>query len=89
MKILHLTLSLSLLFTINLSFAQSTEEPIFTIAEEMPCFPDKKCAKLKSYNKKHTCTNKKLVEYIYNNIIYPQKAKEKNRRDRNCSFYCQ
>ncbi|MBK7873512.1 MAG: energy transducer TonB [Saprospiraceae bacterium] len=52
------------------------EEEIFKIVEEMPRFPG--CEGLGSIADKKACADKKLLEFIYANINYPNIARENN-----------
>ncbi len=49
------------------------EDEIFTVAEVMPRFPG--CEDLPTHSTRQDCSNKKLLEYIYQNIEYPETAK--------------
>ncbi len=48
---------------------------IYTIAEELPVFPG--CENLTSENERRSCTEKALVQFIYQNLRYPVKARKK------------
>ena len=52
------------------------EEEIFKVVEEMPRFPG--CESLPSIAEKKACADKKLLEFIYQNINYPNVARENN-----------
>jgi len=52
------------------------EDSIFIIVEEMPRFPG--CENEEDENTKSLCSNKKLSEFISNNIIYPEIARSNN-----------
>lgn len=63
-------LALSLFFTLAYS-----QEEILTVAEEMPRFGG--CEKLVTYDKQlEECSEDKLFEFIYNNLKYPDEARE-------------
>jgi len=49
-------------------------EEIFKVVEDMPRFPG--CEDLASKDEKMACSNKKLLEFIYKNIDYPEVARE-------------
>jgi periplasmic protein TonB len=51
------------------------EEPeIFIAAENMPAFPG--CETIDDEEKRRTCTDRKLLQYIYSNLKYPPIARE-------------
>ena len=52
-------------------------EEIFKIVEDMPRFPGCETAGLSKEEKK-ACSDKKMLEFIYNNIRYPDIARENN-----------
>ena len=52
--------------------AQKGEVEIFQIVEQMPRFPG--CEELKTLREKNKCSNQKLMEYIYENLEYPEAA---------------
>lgn len=51
-------------------------EEIHVIVEEMPRFPG--CDHLANYEESKQCADKKMLEFIYKNIRYPQIARENN-----------
>lgn len=51
-------------------------EEIHVIVEEMPRFPG--CEHLANYDESKQCADKKMLEFIYKNIEYPQIARENN-----------
>ncbi len=57
------------------NISQDLEDPIFKVVEEMPRFPG--CEDLDaSANEKEECAKKKMLEYIYENIKYPERARK-------------
>ncbi len=52
------------------------EEEIFKVVEEMPRFPG--CENLPTIAEKKACADRKLMEFIYANIEYPNIARENN-----------
>lgn len=60
--------------------APKKEEPaeIFTIVEQMPRFMDAECEKLSDQKAKDECAQKKMLQYIYQNVKYPALARENN-----------
>lgn len=50
-----------------------TDRQIFRIAQQMPRFPG--CEDLLSDSDKKDCSNKKMLEYIYSHLTYPEDAK--------------
>lgn len=51
-------------------------EEIFKVVEEMPRFPG--CENLSTIAERKTCSDRKLLEFIYSNIQYPGVARENN-----------
>ncbi len=51
------------------------DEPIFKIVEQMPLWPG--CEDKGPFEKRKKCADKKMLEYIYDNIEYPEEAREK------------
>lgn len=69
-------------FTCSFLHAQQTAdleqykvEEVFKVVDEMPRFPDQGCEDLPTVKKKKKCADKKLMEFIENNIQYPNNAK--------------
>jgi len=54
----------------------SNEREIFKVVEEMPRFPG--CENLPTMAERKACADKKMLEFIYANIEYPQIARENN-----------
>ena len=71
-RILLFFLFVGILFSYNVTLAQASE-PFFTNADEMPFFAG--CEK-KNKKVKRTCSNQALVEFISDNLVYPESAKE-------------
>lgn len=51
-------------------------EEVFSIVEEMPRFPG--CDMEGTYEAKKACADKKMLEFIYENVKYPSVARENN-----------
>ncbi len=51
-------------------------EGVFKVVEEMPRFPG--CENLETIEAKKRCADQKMLEFIYQNIKYPAKARENN-----------
>lgn len=49
---------------------------VYEVAEEMPRFPG--CEELETIEEKKPCAQKKLLEYVYGNLKYPEEAREKS-----------
>src|SRR5690606_12527748 len=65
---------LAMLFSFpNFVNAQENETKVFTIVENMPTFQG--CEGLGSEDAKQNCTTEKIIEFISENIIYPEEAK--------------
>ena len=56
--------------------AEEVIEKIHVIVEEMPRFPG--CEHIANYEESKKCADKKMLEFIYKNIKYPQIARENN-----------
>ena len=50
------------------------EEPIFKVVEDMPRFPG--CEDVADKNERKNCARKKMLEYIYSQMKYPEAAKK-------------
>lgn len=53
---------------------KADEGEAFKVVDEMPCFLG--CEDLEDSFERKRCSNKKLVEFIYQNLKYPKQAKE-------------
>jgi len=51
---------------------ENTEREIFKVVEQMPRFPG--CEDKKYEKEKEDCAKSKMMEYIYNNLEYPEEA---------------
>ncbi|MBX2928410.1 MAG: TonB family protein [Saprospiraceae bacterium] len=56
--------------------AANNGEEIFKVVEEMPRFPGCEDAEDLSLEAKKNCADKKMLEFVYNNIRYPAQARE-------------
>ena len=58
--------------------AQATTEPqeLFKVVDQMPLFPG--CDELENgpYHEMKQCADRKMLEYIYSNVVYPTEAHE-------------
>ncbi len=68
------TVSVFSLFVINVSFGQMPSEHIYKVVEELPSYSD--CEGYADRNKKQSCSDQKVNEYIYKNLKYPAIARE-------------
>jgi TonB family protein len=50
-------------------------DEIFKVVEQMPRFPG--CEDLGKESEKDNCSKQKMIDFIYNNVKYPQSAREK------------
>ncbi len=56
-----------------LSPTKESEERIFKVVEEMPRFPG--CEGIETIKEKRKCSEKKMLTYIYSNLVYPKNAR--------------
>lgn len=56
-------------------FFNTDPEAVYKIVEEMPIFPG--CEDLQTREQKADCTSRKMLEFLYGQLQYPQEAKEK------------
>lgn len=54
------------------------KQMIYTIAENMPMFPDSSCLNSPRISDNLNCSNGKLNRYINENVVYPDSAMGKN-----------
>lgn len=54
----------------------TTKELIFKVVEEMPRFPG--CENIKGNEEGKGCSSKKMLEFLYANIKYPEEARRNN-----------
>ena len=50
---------------------------VYKIVDQMPIFAGKTCGDIMKYKKRKVCADKAMLGYIYSNIRYPKKAKDK------------
>ncbi len=56
---------------------EQTSDPIFTVVEQMPRFPG--CEDIQGDQEtKKNCSNRELIQFMGNNITYPESAKKNN-----------
>ncbi|MEL6865903.1 MAG: energy transducer TonB [Bacteroidota bacterium] len=67
---------LRFLFSFEEDKIVTAPKEVFQVVENMPCFPG---CEDNSMPKQHirTCANKKMLEFIYSNLVYPPEAKAK------------
>jgi protein TonB len=51
---------------------------VFKVVEQMPLFPGRNCGDLSKYKKRKKCSDRAMLEYIYDNVRYPKRAKDRN-----------
>jgi hypothetical protein len=56
------------------TYTDAEVENVFKVVEEMPRFPG--CEDIKDMRERKTCADKKMLQYIYENLKYPTEAKE-------------
>lgn len=44
----------------------------------MPLFPGRNCGELTNYKKRKKCSDRAMLEYIYKNVRYPKRARDRN-----------
>jgi len=54
--------------------SSGNDDEIFKVAAQMPRFPG--CEDIEGASQKKQCADKKMLEFIYSNLRYPQKAKD-------------
>lgn len=50
---------------------------VYKNVEQMPLFPGKDCGDITKYKKRKQCADLRMLDYVYDNIRYPKKAKDK------------
>ena len=62
---------------LNLEFVSidTTDKEVFKVVEQMPRFPG--CEELSSLAEKRKCGSRKMLEFIYKNLEYPDEARKK------------
>lgn len=58
-------------------FETIVEEEVYTVVEQMPIFPG--CEELEEYKERKACGDRKMLNYVYNNVKYPKEAAEKGK----------
>lgn len=56
---------------------QPMSRKVYKIVDQMPIFAGKNCGDIKKYKKRKVCADQEMLGYIYSNIRYPKKAKDK------------
>lgn len=54
---------------------RSGEREVYTIVEKMPIFPDSSCLLLTDNDAKRSCSNQKIMDYVYETLQYPASAR--------------
>jgi len=57
--------------------ATPMKREVYKIVDQMPIFAGKTCGDIMKYKKRKACADKAMLGYIYSNIRYPKKAKDK------------
>lgn len=64
------------------SLSECPDDPneldIYKVVEQMPRFPNAECEALGSSSEKKRCADEKMLEFIYEELIYPDIARENN-----------
>lgn len=50
---------------------------VYKVVKQMPLFPGKDCGDIFDYHKRAACSTRAMLKYIYANIKYPKKARER------------
>ena len=53
-----------------------TEEEIFVVVEDIPLFSG--CDDIKAKDKKRICAEEKMLDFVYENLIYPEAAQKES-----------
>lgn len=51
---------------------------IYKVVKQMPLFPGKDCGDIAKYKVRKQCAEQAMLDYIYDNVRYPKKAKDKD-----------
>jgi TonB family protein len=51
---------------------------VFKVVEQMPLFPGSNCGDKSKYKKRKNCADRAMLEYIYDNVRYPKRARDRN-----------
>ena len=60
---------------IETNAADTTDKEVFKVVEEMPRYPG--CEDLSNLPDKRKCGSRKMLEFIYKNLEYPDEARKK------------
>lgn len=60
------------------SFDDKNGREVFKVVEQMPLFPGRNCGDLSKYKKRKKCSDRAMLEYIYKNVRYPKRARDRN-----------
>lgn len=50
---------------------------VYKNVDQMPLFPGRKCGEILKYRKRKACADQEMLQYIYHNVRYPKKARER------------
>ncbi|WP_020571679.1 energy transducer TonB [Neolewinella persica] len=57
----------------------STESrKVHKVVDQMPIFPGRNCGDQNDYKKRKQCADRAMLEYIYKNVRYPKRARDRN-----------
>lgn len=51
---------------------------VHKVVDQMPLFPGSNCGDLSDYKKRKACSDRAMLEYIYHNVRYPKRARDRN-----------
>jgi TonB family protein len=51
---------------------------VHKVVDQMPIFPGQNCGDLTDYKKRKKCSDRAMLEYIYKNVRYPKRARDRN-----------
>ena len=56
----------------------SSGREVFKVVDQMPVFPGRNCGDMSKYKKRKNCSDRAMLEYIYKNVRYPKRARDRN-----------
>lgn len=59
------------------TYTELAGRKVYKVADQMPLFPGRKCGELMKYKKRKACADQAMLQYIYHNIRYPKKARDR------------
>ncbi|MFK8164949.1 MAG: energy transducer TonB [Lewinella sp.] len=51
---------------------------VHKVVDQMPLFPGHNCGDITNYKKRKACSDRAMLEYIYKNVRYPKRARDRN-----------